>query len=81
MLAVAGRKERVLTRERVDALVHGVLVTAGCGAEGFVACGECDDEEERDDEAAGGADVPLTEDDAEVLSVPGEEHLIMGSAG
>lgn len=64
-----------LTRKGIDALVHGLFVAAGGGAEGFVAGGESDDEEEGDDQAAGRADVPLAEDDAEVLGVPGEEHL------
>lgn len=73
-MARPGQEEK-LTRERVDALVHGLLVAAGCGAEGLVAGGEGDDEEEGDDEAASRADVPLAEDDAKVVCVPGEEHL------
>ena len=61
-----------------DALVHGVLVAAAGGAEGFVAGGQGDDEQQGDDERGGGLDVPLAEDDAEVIGVPGEDHLAEG---
>jgi len=42
------------------------LVAACAGADGFVGCGEGDDGEEGEDEAEVAADVPPSEDYAEV---------------
>jgi hypothetical protein len=68
-----------LTRDGLDLLGEAELVATRCGAEGFVSDSEEDDYDEGDEEGGGGADVPLAEDDAEVLCVPGEEHLSLVS--
>lgn len=52
-----------------------MFVSAGCGADGFVASGEGYDGEEGEEEADGGLDVPPSEDEAEVCGVPCEQHL------
>lgn len=52
----------------------GFIATDGF-TEGFVAGAEGDDGEEGDEEGKVGGDVPLAEDDAEVVGVPGEEHV------
>lgn len=44
--------------------------------EKFVGHAEGDDGEEGEEEGPGATDVPPTEDDAEVLGVPGEEHVL-----
>jgi hypothetical protein len=64
-----------LTRGIVDALRYGKLVPSAEGPYGLVARGDGDDGEEGGDEVERGADVPLAEDDAQVVRVPGEEHL------
>lgn len=64
-----------LTGCGVHAPVDSSFVAAAGGAEGLVAGGKGDDQEEGDDEGRRGADMPLAEDDAEVGGVPGEEHL------
>jgi len=51
------------------------LVAAGGRAQCFVERGDGYDREEGDYQASCGADVPPAEDYAEVLCVPGEEHL------
>jgi hypothetical protein len=70
-----GWDNQKLTRKSVDALGEGGLVAARYGAEGFVAHGEEDDGDEGEDKGAGGADVPLAEDNAQVRGIPCEEHL------
>lgn len=74
-----GRGE--LTGCGADALVEGFFVSAREGTEGFVAGGEENYCDEGEDEGGGRADVPLSEDDAEVLGIPGKEHLEILSAG
>lgn len=76
-----GRERWRLTGYGADALIEGFFVATRKGAEGFVAYGEEDYCDEGEDEGGGRADVPLSEDDAEVLGVPGEEHLETVSAG
>lgn len=44
----------------------------------LVASGEHDYADEGEEEGEGGGDVPLSEDDAQVCRVPGEEHLGIG---
>lgn len=56
-----------------------MFVLARESSEGLVAHGEKNDGEERRNETWCGADVPLAKDDAEVVGVPGEEHLRGGS--
>ena len=70
-----------LTRNSLHSPVERDLVPPNTGAESLVADANGDDGEERDEQADGAADVPLSEDDAEVLGVPGEEHLREGKEG
>ena len=67
--------KRELTGNLLPRLDSPRLVSARCLAYGFVGGGQGDDGEEGEDEAGGAADVPPSEDDAEVLRGPGEEHL------
>jgi hypothetical protein len=69
------RTEGVLTRRSLDAPGERVFVSSGEGAEAFVANGDKDDGDEREEEGEVGADVPLAKDDTEVLRVPCKEHL------
>lgn len=66
---------QVLTRDGLDLLCETQLVPTRGGTESFIACTEEDNGHKGDEERSGGADVPLAEDDAEVLRVPCEEHL------
>lgn len=58
-----------------DAVIERLLIATGDGAKGFVADGEDDDGDEREEERSCRADVPLTEDNAKVVGIPGEEHV------
>ena len=71
-----GGEESQLTGHGLDALGNGGFVASGDGAQGFVADGDEDDGNEGEDEGSGRADVPLAEDDAQVVRVPVEEHLV-----
>lgn len=59
----------------VDLLGNVLFVSAGCGADGFVGCGEGYDGKEGEEKTWGGLYVPPSEDDAEVRGVPGEQHV------
>lgn len=65
-----------LTRRRLGPLGHGRLVPPDRIAQCLVPGADGHDGHEGDGEAHGGADVPLAEDDAQVVGGPGEEHLI-----
>ena len=41
----------------------------------FIACCQGYDDDEGEEEREGGGDAPLWEDDAEIVIVPGEDHL------
>jgi len=64
-----------LTGDALGLLGNVLFVSAGCGADGFVGCGEGYDGEEGEEEAASRSDVPPLEHDAEVRRVPGKQHL------
>ena len=51
------------------------FVAARGFAHGFVACGQRHDSNEGEDEGGEGGDAPGAEDDAEVVIIPGEDHL------
>ena len=53
---------------------ESLISTAGFAHE-LIASSQNDDAKEGNDEAESGVDMPLTEDDAEIGSVPGEQHL------
>jgi hypothetical protein len=74
-MADGGGRGSWLTREGLDPFVGARFVSSTRGAQRLVASRESDDGEKGEDEAGSRADVPLTEDDAEVASVPCEEHL------
>lgn len=69
-----------LTRSSISPLVYPGLVPPHALAESFIASYDGDDGEEGGDQAERRPDVPPLEDDAEVLRVPGEEHLHGGRA-
>lgn len=66
---------RALTCDGALLFLDPRFVAASERANRFVAGGDGDHAEQRDDEGEGGADVPPAEDDAQVGCVPGEEHL------
>ena len=69
------REGGILTRHVLE---HGRLlgfVATGGLAHGFVAGGQGCDGEEGEEEGEGVGDAPGLEDDAEVVVVPGEDHL------
>lgn len=73
---IAMTKRRVkLTRQSGYPSVETSFVSSGQRAERLVAHRQKNDGQERKDEAGRGADVPLPEHDAQVVGVPGEEHL------
>jgi hypothetical protein len=51
------------------------LEAAGLGSEGLVGSGQGDNSDEGEQQARRAADVPPSEDDAEVGGIPGEVHL------
>lgn len=68
--------KRKLTRRRLGPLGHNGLVPPNGVAQRLVPGADGYDSNQGDDEAHGGGDVPLAEDDAEVVGRPGEEHLV-----
>lgn len=68
-------KQSQLTRRRPNPLGDHGLVPPGCLAQGFISGTYADNGEQGHDEAEVGCDVPLAEDDAEVVGRPSEEHL------
>lgn len=64
-----------LTRSGFLSLIDPSLVPPGGLAQGLVANADGDNGEEGEDQRRRAADVPALEYDAEVLRVPGKEHL------
>lgn len=64
-----------LTGDGANAVIERLLIATGDRSKGFVADGEDDDGDEREEERSCRADVPLTENNAKVVGIPGEEHL------
>jgi hypothetical protein len=64
-----------LTGYAVDSLLNGSLVSSASRAESFVSDADEDDRQEGKNEAGSGADMPLAKHNAEVIRVPGKEHL------
>jgi hypothetical protein len=61
-------------REVLEALCHGTLVPPACLTQSLVAGAEGDDDEQGEDKAGGGANVPPLEHDAQVGRIPCKEH-------
>ena len=70
------RHRYALTRCSFRPLVHHDLVPPDALAEGFVTDRQSYNSQKGEDEGGIRGDVPLAEDDAEVVGVPGEEHLV-----
>ena len=64
-----------LTRRSLHPFVSPSLILPDTLAKGLVPSSQGDDGEKGDDEGEGRVNAPLAEDDAEILSVPGEQHV------
>jgi hypothetical protein len=68
----SGGEEEELTGCGSDAIIEGFFVASREGTESFVADGEENYSDEREEERGCRANVPLAEDDAEIGGVPSE---------
>lgn len=66
----------LLTRHGVQFSIHRRFVLSGEFTDEFVACAEGDGAEEGEDEGEGVVNAPAAEDEADVVGVPCEEHLL-----
>jgi hypothetical protein len=69
------RGEEELTGCGSNTIIEGFFVLSREGTESFVADGEENHSDEREEEGGCRANVPLAEDDAEIGGVPSEQHL------
>lgn len=70
-----GSEDEQLTRRSLHPLISPCLILSNALAKCLVSGRQRDDGEKGDYETEGRVDVPLAEDDAEVLRIPGEEHV------
>lgn len=67
--------EKKLTGESLDSGIELGLERTRRGAQSFIAHADEDDGDEGNEKRRRGANVPLAEDNTEVIGIPCEEHL------